>query len=80
MVGQVNIYFDNTDAYEGGGELRFDKLVGEVSIYVPAEWKIRTYTTGFLGEVEVEPSDKEGDKILYIRSHKSVGQINVIRR
>ena len=80
MVGQVNIYFDNTDAYEGNGELRFDKLVGEVSIYVPAEWKIRTYTTGFLGEVEVEPSNKEGDKILYIRSHKSVGQINVIRR
>ena len=80
MVGQVNIYFDNTDAYEGGGELIFKKMVGEVSIYVPADWKIRVYRAGFLGEVEVEPSDCEKDKILYIKSTNTVGQINVYRR
>ena len=80
LVGQVNIYFDNTDAYEGGGELVFGQLVGEVNVYVPAQWKIRTFTTGFLGEVDVEPSDSEGDKILYIKGSRTVGQINVRRR
>ena len=80
LVGQVNIYFDNTDAYEGGGELVFGQLVGEVNVYVPAQWKIRTFTTGFLGEVDVEPSDGEGDKILYIKGSKTVGHINVRRR
>ena len=80
LVGQVNIYFDNTDAYEGGGELVFGQLVGEVNVYVPAQWKIRTFTTGFLGEVDVEPSDGEGDKILYIKGSRTVGQINVHRR
>ena len=80
LVGQVNIYFDNTDAYEGGGELVFGQLVGEVNVYVPAQWKIRTFTTGFLGEVDVEPSDSEGDKILYIKGSKTVGHINVRRR
>ena len=80
LVGQVNIYFDNTDAYEGGGELVFGQLVGEVNVYVPAQWKIRTFTTGFLGEVDVEPSDCEGDKILYIKGSRTVGQINVHRR
>lgn len=80
LVGQVNIYFDNTDAYEGGGELVFGQLVGEVNVYVPAQWKIRTFTTGFLGEVDVEPSDCEKDKILYIKGSRTVGQINVHRR
>ena len=80
LVGQVNIYFDNTDAYEGGGELLFGQLVGEVNVYVPAQWKIRTFTTGFLGEVDVEPSDCEEDKILYIKGSRTVGQINVRRR
>ena len=80
LVGQVNIYFDNTDAYEGGGELLFGQLVGEVNVYVPAQWKIRTFTTGFLGEVDVEPSDCEKDKILYIKGSRTVGQINVHRR
>ncbi len=80
MVGQVNIYFDNTDAYEGGGELRFDKMVGEVCIYVPAEWKVRTNRDGFLGEIDIQPSDKEGDKVLNIISHKTIGQIKVFRR
>ncbi len=80
VVGQVNIYFDNTDAYEGDGELRFDKLVGEVSIYVPAEWKVRTNRNGFLGEIDIQPSDKEGDKILTIISNKTIGRINVLRR
>ena len=80
LVGQVNIYFDNTDAYEGGGELVFGQLVGEVNVYVPAQWKIRIFTTGFLGEVDVEPSDSEGDKILYIKGSRTVGQINVRRR
>ena len=75
-----NIYFDNTDAYEGGGELVFGQLVGEVNVYVPAQWKIRTFTTGFLGEVDVEPSDCEKDKILYIKGSRTVGQINVHRR
>lgn len=80
MVGQVNIYFDNTDAYEGDGELIFRKLVGEVSIYVPAEWKVRANRNGFLGEIDIQPSDKEGDKILTITSNKTVGRINVLRR
>lgn len=80
MVGQVNIYFDNTDQYKGGGELIFRKLVGEVSIYVPADWKIRSSGSGLLGEIEIEPSENEGDKILTIISHNTVGDINVIRR
>lgn len=78
-LGASQVYFSNTDQYEGNGILHIENNLGSVKVNVPSEWKIVTDVDNNLGSVS-EPTDKSsGDKKLMIVVENQLGAVQIVR-
>ena len=77
--GSVEIFFENTDRYTGGGELVIANNMGSVEIHIPEDW----YTVGdiinSLGSVELPRMTEKSVKPLRISGANNVGSVEISR-
>ena len=76
-MGECEVFFENTQNYQGGGTLYVTNNLGAVTVRVPADWKIITDFENGLGDVSV-PSGG-GEKTLRISGKNNLGSVNVVR-
>lgn len=75
-MGNLDVYFDNVDRYEGGTEVFLVNHMGRITIHVPAEWCIECSVQNHTGQVTAKKGNSEGKRI-YITGTNHMGQIVV---
>lgn len=75
-MGNLDVYFDNVDRYEGGTEVLLANHMGRIVVHVPAKWCIECSVKNHTGQVSAKRGDPEGKKI-YITGTNHIGQILV---
>ena len=75
--GSCLIYFENPDAYEGGGTLTLENNFGSLTLHVPEGWNVRMEIENNLGSAYA-PKDS-GEKVLYVRGENNLGSVSVKR-
>lgn len=75
-MGNLDVFFDNVDRYEGGTEVLVTNHMGRVVIHVPSEWCIECSVKNHTGQVTAKRGNPEGLKI-YITGTNHMGQVVV---
>ncbi|MBQ7921709.1 MAG: hypothetical protein IJ325_03910 [Clostridia bacterium] len=77
LLGECNIYFENTDQYCGDGILIVDNCLGEMNIHVPSAWKIELDIENGFGDTSQTGSGTENGPRLRIVGKNRLGEILV---
>ena len=73
--GEYHVYFQNVEAYCGGGQIKVENSFGEVVVHVPSDWNVTSRVSNVFGEV---PSQRTGSgKTLEIVGKNSFGEVGV---
>ena len=73
--GEYHVYFQNVEAYDGGGRVKVENSFGEVVIHVPSDWNVTSSVSNVFGDV---PSQRTGSgKTLDIVGKNSFGELRV---
>lgn len=75
--GAYEIYFQNTDAYEGGAVIEIDNNFGAIELYVPEEWNVVLDVKTVLGATELHGRANRDGKRLDIIGSTSFGVVEV---
>ena len=75
--GGCEVYFNNTDAYEGGGVLEIENSFGAVEVHVPAEFNVLDGITTEFASVEIEGKCNPDGKTLTIKGHTKFGAVEI---
>ena len=75
-MGNLDVYFDNVDRYEGGTEVMLANHMGRIVVHVPAKWCIECSVKNHTGQVTAKRGAADGKKI-YITGTNHMGQILV---
>ena len=75
--GAYEVYFQNTDAYEGGAVIEIDNNFGAIELYVPEEWNVVLDVKTVLGATEFNGGANRDGKRLDIIGSTSFGVVEV---
>ena len=76
--GETGIYFENVDAYVGGGTLYVTNSFGELNVHVPSTWNISLNPTNTFGTINAPHRDHvENAPTITICATNSFGDINI---
>lgn len=78
--GNLDIYFENPDAYKGNGILHVNCRVGNMEIHVPNGWHIVTDIKTSLGNTEVPKVNFPDGPLLTIEGRNHLGNIEISYR
>ena len=76
-LGSVEIYFENTANYKGGGILYVENHLGSVDIHVPADWCVRCEMDNSLGDIDTDGRSNQTGPTLTLRGENHLGSIDV---
>ena len=81
--GDCEIRFENSDVYDGGGELTVENSFGDMNIYVPADWVVDVSVGNSFGDLVVDkelttPYADNSGKVLIIKGTNRFGDMCVI--
>ncbi len=74
-IGRGEVFFENTDGYEGGGTLYIDNNMSRLTINVPASWKVICNIESNMGHTDIHVKKNSGGKLLYINGENNMGHI-----
>lgn len=74
-LGSCDIYFENAEAYVGGGTLTVENNLGAMRIHLPSSMRAEVFVENNLGSIEV-PEKKEGAPV-YIRGENNLGSLTI---
>ena len=76
-LGELKIYFENTDSFTSGAVINLYNRLGATDIYVPREWNVKENITNNLGDVSsYEKGDPEGPTLI-LSGHNELGAVSV---
>lgn len=76
--GETNIYFENVDAYVGGGTLYVTNSFGELDVHVPSTWNVSLSPSNTFGEISApHRAHIEDAPTLTIYATNSFGEISI---
>ena len=76
-LGQFDIYFQNLDAYEGGGTIEIINKLGKTNVYLPDNWSIEANIISRLGESHVYGNGDPNGKIIKLIGVNKLGEVNI---
>ena len=74
--GASEIYFQNSDLYDGG-VLEINNKFGAVEVYVPSEWNVVCDVNSVFGAVEQDGVSASGGKTLTVKGQNRFGAIEI---
>ena len=78
-MGNLDVQFTNTEEFKGG-LLRLSCNMGNINVYVPRGWNIKTEIDNHLGNVDIPSKEYQDGPILNIEAQNSMGNIEIIFR
>ena len=75
--GAIEVYFQNSDLYAGGGVLEVNNNFGAIEIYVPSDWNVSCDVHSVFGAVEQNGVAVGGGKTLTIKGQNHFGAIEI---
>ena len=81
-LGQLDVYFSNVELYHGGGTLEVENELGQLSVYVPAGWRIVNKVKAGLGVVVCTDNDGIADDapVLTVIGSSNLGEVEIERK
>ena len=77
-LGACNVYFENSERYNGGATIYVENNLGAMNINVPAAWKINASIENNLGSINIPENDDTDDRpVLFIKGENSLGSLNI---
>ena len=76
-LGELNIYFENTDSFVSGARLNVYNRLGETVIYVPREWTVKNNIVSNLANTDVEGHGDSYGSVLIIDGENNLGNIEI---
>ncbi len=76
-VGNLDVYFDNVDQYQGNAEVHVVNHMGNTTLYIPSDWHIDCDIANHMGQV-VQKEGSPGGKRIHITGANHMGQIEII--
>ena len=81
-LGDMEIRFENQCNFEKDACLSVHNTLGDMRVYIPAEWNVKIITVNTLGEVNVDEifdqqSDGDGIPTLTVKAYNKLGEINI---
>lgn len=76
-LGSYNVFFENTDKYEGGGVLEIENNLGSMTINVPSSWKVDMEIDNSLGGSSKPSGENADGPTLKIRGENNLGGVSV---
>ncbi|MBQ0092124.1 MAG: hypothetical protein KBS45_02195 [Clostridiales bacterium] len=78
-IGDVNIYFQNTDSGKTDPmTLTIHSGIGDCTIHVPAEWNVIVHKNASIGDSSVRPNPTSPTRTLTINVASSIGDLRVV--
>jgi len=75
--GEMNVYFQNTEAFDGG-YLFVQNAFGEMTIHVPKEFKVETDVKNSFGDLNMNGEGNADGNVLLIEGSTAFGELNII--
>lgn len=77
-LGDAKVYFDNTEIQADHAEIHVDGSLGDLDLFIPANWDLHSDLTNFMGDLKVTgtPSSEPGPKVLLTGGFK-LGDIKI---
>ena len=76
-LSKLNIYFENVEAYSGGGILIIENSLGNCNINVPSEWHVNLKIENNIGKVSIPSEWAKGGKELTVKGENNLGAITI---
>ena len=77
-LGSCEVHFSNVDGYTGNGVLHINNELGDMKIYVPADWTVTNRIKNELGSVKISGSFNSGGKTLIIDGENELGSVEIL--
>lgn len=80
-LGKADIFFSNTELYEGNGKIKVENNLGKITIHVPSDWTVICEIENSLGIVHTlkpAPNQSENKKIT-VTGENNLGKIEFIK-
>lgn len=77
--GNLSVYFDNAQLENGEAEVQVDVSLGNIELYIPAEWKVILDVNTSFGGVDEKGKHRTaiGDNVLSIKGNVSFGGMEI---
>ena len=76
--GACEIYFENAEAYAGGGTLRVENNFGEMTVYVPIAWKVRARLQNSFGGITIPENQTPDTPELLLVGENNFGSMTIV--
>ncbi len=76
-LGSLNVFFENVEAYEGGGIIIFDNNLGALTIHVPSAWCAQLDCDNSIGVTVLPTAQNPDGPVLKIKGDNNLGKISV---
>lgn len=76
-MGSGTVFFENADAYTGGGTLTLECSMGNIDVIVPSDWKIETDIKTSMGSTTIPADINRQGPVLYINGTNKMGSIDI---
>ncbi len=78
-LGSTVVRFENTELYEGGGELYIENNKGAVTVLFPSAWTVDVMLENNLGHVSNDGEQKGNGPLLRVTGENNMGAVNLKR-
>lgn len=76
-MGNGTVFFENADAYTGGGTLTLECSMGNIDVTVPSDWRIEADIKTSMGSTTLPAETDKTGPVLYINGTNKMGSINI---
>ncbi|MBS7262348.1 MAG: hypothetical protein KIG36_01935 [Eubacteriales bacterium] len=78
-MGSFEVFFQNTEAYHGGGELNIENNMGSVVVHLPDTWRVETDMETNLAQTSVPDDLQTVGTTLRVTGENNLGSVKIIR-
>ena len=76
-IGSLDVFFENIEAYEGGGVILFENNLGALTIHVPSAWRAELDADNSLGVTLLPTASNPDGPVLKIKGDNNLGKISI---
>ena len=76
-MGATDVYFENTDNYQGGGTLNLENNMGSVLIHIPSGWRVIASIENNMGSIKMPSTGNPAGKVINLVGENNMGSITV---
>ena len=76
-MGSVEVFFENTEHYQGEGTLNLDNNMGSTVIHIPSGWRVVANIDNNMGSIKIAPSQNSSGKVIHLTGDNNMGSVIV---